>query len=32
MAFGFGVGFKEGVGKASEFFAGYVVVVGVLIC
>lgn len=24
MAFGIGVGLKDGVGKASEFFAGYV--------
>lgn len=23
MAFGIGLGLKEGVGKASEFFAGY---------
>ena len=24
MAFGVGLGFKDGIGKASEFFAGYV--------
>lgn len=24
VVFGVGVGFKDGVGKASEFFAGYV--------
>ncbi|XP_011005057.1 PREDICTED: uncharacterized protein LOC105111411 [Populus euphratica] len=24
VAFGFGVGLKDGVGKASEFFAGYI--------
>ena len=23
VAFGFGIGLKDGVGKASEFFAGY---------
>ena len=23
LAFGVGLGFKEGIGKASEFFAGY---------